>query len=157
VRCPKLLKSLPLVIHKQNLQLVFVIWTRRRPPISLRRSIPSSTASLSNSSSRRTFCVVGPELEIHRNDRVDLGSKRVALYDMIGAGPWTAGSWTRLFLLLRTAFEAFLSEFLVVGIDYSESFQGRVNGQPWWTSGGIGVGVEYDNSKGASIDGMNDE
>jgi hypothetical protein len=65
---------------------------------------------------------------------VDLGSKRVALYDMVGAGPWTAGSWTRLFLLLWTAFEAFLSEFLVVGMVREFS---RVNW--WWDRCGCGV------------------
>jgi len=112
--------------------VVFVIWTRKRPPISLRsfntRSMPSLTASLSNSSSRRTFCGKNrrPELEIEMT-----GSIWGAGYDMIGAGPWTAGSWTRLFLLLRTAFEAFFSEFRVFKVGSTVNW--------WWDRCGCGV------------------
>jgi hypothetical protein len=44
-----------------------------------------------------------------------------------GAGPWTAGSWTRLFLLLWAAFESLPQR--VPGGWHGGIFQGRVNGQ----------------------------
>ena len=113
--------------------VVFVIWTRKRPPISLRsfntRSIPSSAAS-------RTFCGKNRSRARarNRNDRVDLGSR--LRHDR---GRALDGRVLDSIVPVIAAFEAFLSEFLVVGIV-------RVF-KVGSTGGGIGVGVGYDNGK----------